>query len=855
MAEAAVEFLLDQLSEVIRDECSLLGGIREDAEDIMNALSRLRAALRVADEREEIDPQVEAWVKIVRELAYDTEDVLDEFLFRFGGGRAGRGFYTKMNNIYTSVKNLRARRRLALALRRIKARINENSRYQPSLPTSTRETVHNKQLYDGRGDALFQKDSDLLEELLKDVIKQLVEQTKQDLPRDFEAMGSIPLTNFVMNILSGRRYIIVLDDVWSFDVWSPIKYAFPGQKFGSRIVITTRNSEIGRDACHETQGDVYQLKFLSKEDSWVLFCKKTFLSDSCPPHLMNIVEDIVNKCSGLPLAIVVIAGILATKGTKGDDIAEWKIFQNGLNLQLESNDRMKNLKNLLSLKGFVKENGHQVKEEVAEAYLNQLIHRNLIQIAEKSFAAKIIGLRVHDIVRKVILSKALEQNFAVIVTGQNKEWSNKFRRLMIHRFDDDILKSTSSKILHLRSLQLFTDGVASSSLSKLLSFDYIPLKVLDLRDNGLKEIPKEVFKLFHLKYLSLRNTMLRNVPKSIGRLQNLEILDLKRTAVKSLPVEVERLHKLRHLIVGYYWGNGNLTQLRKLGVRNLRQEDGKELCLSLEKLTNLSSLSLDSAKVDEIIDIQHSLSRVPLCLRRLKLSGRLERIPRWLSSIVSLTKLELVNSWLLEDPLPLLQDLPMLAQLFLSKSYNVEGLCFKAGKFPKLKFLRIDCFWALKWIIVEEDAMPLLERLSLCTCELLEQVPFVTEADEDDIAGGDPDLLVHLAADVAETLGAVDAHGLTAAVAEHAEDLSVLLAVLLEDELSLLIIGFVLPSLPVLTSLTLVLRHADSRLETLTQQLWFSFRSACNVKPNQQGSDSLRNHKAGLLNRQNSQST
>nr|GMC85084.1 disease resistance protein RPM1-like [Ipomoea batatas] len=648
------------------------------------------------------------------------------------------------------------------------------------------------------------------------------------------------------------------------------------------------------------------------------------------PELAYDTEDVLDEFL-FRFEVVVIAGILATKG---EDIAEWKIFQNGLNLQLESNDRMKNLKNLLSLshydlpyylkycflyfsifpedaiikknrivklwitEGFVKENGHQVKEEVAEAYLNQLIHRNLIQIAEKSFAGKIIGLRVHDIARKVMLSKALEQNFAVIVTGQNKEWSNKFRRLMIHRFDDDILKSTSSKILHLRSLQLFTDGVVSSSLSKLLSFDYIPLKVLDLRDNGLKEILKEVFKLFHLKYLSLRNTMLRNVPKSIGRLQNLEILDLKRTAVKSLPVEVERLHKLQHLIVGYYWGSGfnapfkiggllslqklhyiqanetngnrvvseigNLTQLRKLGVRNLRREDGKELCSSLEKLTNLSSLSLDSAKVDEIIDIQHSLSRVPLCLRRLKLSGRLERIPRWLSSLVSLTKLELVNSWLLEDPLPLLQDLPMLAQLFLSKSYNVEELCFKAGKFPKLKFLRIDCFWALKWIIVEEDAMPLLERLSLCTCELLEHVPLVTEADEDDISGGDPDLLVHLAADVTETLGAVDAHGLTAAVAEHAENLSVLLAVLLEDELSLLIIGFVLPSLPVLTSLTLVLRHADSRLETLTQQLWFSFRrfwmllkgiSACNVKPNQQGSDSLRNHKAGLLNRQNSQST
>nr|GMC80850.1 disease resistance protein RPM1-like [Ipomoea batatas] len=157
MAEAAVEFLLDQLSAVIREEWSLLGGIREDAQYIMDALSRLKAALRVADEREEMDPQVKAWVKIVRELAYDTEDVLDEFLFRFGGRNTGGGFYTRINNIYTSVKNLRARRRLALALRNIKARINQNSQYQPNLPTTT---VHNQQLH-GRWDTGIPEESDL----------------------------------------------------------------------------------------------------------------------------------------------------------------------------------------------------------------------------------------------------------------------------------------------------------------------------------------------------------------------------------------------------------------------------------------------------------------------------------------------------------------------------------------------------------------------------------------------------------------------------------------------------------------------------------------------------------------------
>nr|GMC87186.1 disease resistance protein RPM1-like [Ipomoea batatas] len=612
MAEAAVEFLLDQLSAVISEEWSLLGGIREDAQYIMNALSRLKAALRVVDEREEMDPQVKAWVKIVRELAYDTEDVIDEFLFRFGGCHTGGGLhFAVINNIYTSVKNLRARRRLALALQKIKARISENSQYQPILPTTTVHN-HNQQLHDGRVGAHFQEDSDLIEELLKDVIKKLGNAPNGD--------SADELIKSVRNILSKQRYIIVLDDVWGFDVWSVIKYAFPGQKFGSRIVITTSNSEIGRDACHETQGDV---------------------------------------------------------------------------------------------------------------------------------------LKVHDILREIILSKALEQNFAVIVTGQNKEWSDdKCRRLIIHRFDDDdILKSTSSKS-HIRSLQCYNDAVlVSSSLLKLLSFDYyIPLKVLDLRGTHLNKIPKEVFKLFHLKYLSLRRTQLRNVPKAIQALQNLEILDLKYTWVSKLPIEIGNLHKLRHLIVGSIWGGGfyapleigrllclqklsyvqakkingvkvvleigNLIQLRNLKVKDLRQEDGKKLCSSMEKLTNLISLRLGTVRQKEILDIQHSLSTVPLCLRTLILSGRLERIPQWLSSLVSLTKLELFSSCVLEDPLLLLQDLPMLACLRLHKSYEGDGLCFKAGKFPKLKFLDISWLRALKWIMVEEGAMPHLEELQLDKCEL-----------------------------------------------------------------------------------------------------------------------------------------
>nr|GMC87246.1 disease resistance protein RPM1-like [Ipomoea batatas] len=138
----------------------------------------------------------------------------------------------------------------------------------------------------------------------------------------------------------------------------------------------------------------------------------------------------------------------------------------------------------------------------------------------------------------------------ICLNRQNIESSNQFRRLVIHRFDDQILKSTPSK-KNLRSL-LIIESLSSLNVSPLLSKfftgSYNPLKVLELGDAQLEEIPEEIFNLFQLKYLSLKGTKLRSVPKSIGRLQNLETLDLRRTRVNELPAEVSKLCKLRHLL-------------------------------------------------------------------------------------------------------------------------------------------------------------------------------------------------------------------------------------------------------------------------------------------------------------------
>ncbi|PIN23810.1 hypothetical protein CDL12_03469 [Handroanthus impetiginosus] len=97
---------------------------------------------------------------------------------------------------------------------------------------------------------------------------------------------------------------------------------------------------------------------------------------------------------------------------------------------------------------------------------------------------------------------------------------------------------------------------------------------------------------------------------------------------------------------------GKLTQLWRLGITNLRREDGKELCSSLAKLTNLRSLNISSFEHGELIDLNYPLSPSTLpFLRTLELHGRLEKIPQWVGSLNTLTILCLRWSKLREVPL------------------------------------------------------------------------------------------------------------------------------------------------------------------------------------------------------------
>ena len=68
---------------------------------------------------------------------------------------------------------------------------------------------------------------------------------------------------------------MILDDVWTTEAWDMLRPAFPLQKVGSKILLTTRNKAVASHA--DPQGFLYQPKCLTEEESWELLQRRAFL--------------------------------------------------------------------------------------------------------------------------------------------------------------------------------------------------------------------------------------------------------------------------------------------------------------------------------------------------------------------------------------------------------------------------------------------------------------------------------------------------------------------------------------------------------------------------------------------------
>ncbi|XP_050246316.1 disease resistance protein RPM1-like isoform X9 [Quercus robur] len=634
-----------------------------------------------------------------------------------------------------------------------------------------------------------------MEEILRKMIKDFYKARKGIPPREIDTMERTMLIQELRQFLLELRYVVVFDDVWDMSFWRIVQLALPDKNKGSRIVITTRDESVVPSDKQSPFYHVYKLSHLSLEKAQELFCKKVFQCEGriCPRELNESSNSIIKRCGGLPLAIVTIGGLLSTKQKVE---SEWIKFLDSLTSELESNPQLQDITKILSLsyidlpynlkacflyfgmfpedyfinsaklirlwiaEGFVKEMSGKTLEDIAQDYLNQLIHRCLVQVARIDFNGRTRSCRVHDMLHGFILTKSKELSFHWVSIQNCLRVERIARRLSIQTNVNTPLQSiTSSQTRSILILGL--DEVPNSFLMTCFS-NFKLMKVMDFEGAPIDCIPKEVGSLFHLRYLSLRDTEVQMLPKSIGKLLNLETLDLKRSLVSELPAEISGLLKLRYLVAYNYNGDtkynidsrcgikipngirhleslqklyeieatsatlitelGSLAQLRKLSISKLKKENGMDLCTAIQKMGHLRSLEISATSEEEVLNLQ-SLPSPPLLLQTLCLHGRLEKLPEWIPKLKSILRIDLCWSRLMEDPLKFLQSLPNLMTLSLCDGYRGEQLHIEGRSFQKLKELRFLNFGGLNRLIIDEGALPLLERLQIGECPQLKEVP------------------------------------------------------------------------------------------------------------------------------------
>lgn len=238
--------------------------------------------------------------------------------------------------------------------------------------------------------------------------------------------------------LKQKRYLIVMDDIWSTKVWDDMKRLFPNDINGSRILLTTRLMEVASYASPDHPP--YHMNFLSIQDSWRLLLKKVFVIEICPPQLVDIGKQIAEKCQGLPLAIIVIAGYLS-KISKTKD--SWKNVAKrvsslisgtqdhildilGLRFKYlpqhlkacflymgtfpkNSEIPVKKLLRLWIAVGFVQPKWPKSLEEEAEKYLEDLVSRSLIMVKTRKPGEKVKACGIHDVLWDLTLREVEKQ--------------------------------------------------------------------------------------------------------------------------------------------------------------------------------------------------------------------------------------------------------------------------------------------------------------------------------------------------------------------------------------------------------------------------------------------------------------
>ncbi|VAH24243.1 unnamed protein product [Triticum turgidum subsp. durum] len=588
---AVVTNLVSKLSAVIDKRFSEFGDLEDDIRYLKTELAIIAA--KIDDQHKGQQPSVLQNISTadMRDLAFDIEDCLDQFL---PCAACKRGAVSKGDLVDFAIQVGKLKKRLERAKQQRtdnaepadQVGIEEPKQEILGLLGSEKLLVISIVGFGGSGKTQLARavfDCDEAKEKFgarawhtasehKDGLELLLAILQKLFPK--ETLLSVSQMQSQVSRLQQRirfektRCLIVVDDIEKHH-WEAIKSFFSETRI-IRILVTTTVQTVAK-ACTKDHGYIYNMRTLSVGDSKDLLKKWVGDFNRNSTDLEDGSAAIVRKCHGHPLALISVANYLLQQEqitgavcqntsrllcthmdeNKHGDFTKLRqiLVNNYINLpfhlktcllytSLFPNDRPVSTKTLTSrwlAEGYIKRETERTYQESADEKLEQLMDRNIIRPVDTSNRGEKKTCKPHGIMHQFMLYKSISSNFV----APSLENRGNFRHIMMdnqrNRRETNMDHGAAGPAAHRPNQPKNFFRFLKPSKSTVS-------KCNNLRDKHIKNI----YKLLHLKYLTLGSSV-RRLSDEIGNLHCLETLDLRKTKIETLPVEVISLPHLAHL--------------------------------------------------------------------------------------------------------------------------------------------------------------------------------------------------------------------------------------------------------------------------------------------------------------------
>ncbi|KAJ4972257.1 hypothetical protein NE237_005356 [Protea cynaroides] len=372
-----VGVILMKVISMATPDIGFLWNVKDELKKLVHTLTAIQALLQDAEKQQEENMIVRHFLERLRDVAYATEDILDEYGYQTTrlnvmGNKVSKLFLHSISPAFKLKKALKIKN-INSELDEIKRNMDALNFVRTSIPTTlqNRKTIETFSFVDeseisGRDEDKSKIVSRLIESENQDILlsvlpivgmggigkttlaklvhhdeyvtKYFDERAWVHVSRDFDIKKVLTdiiesltkrtcqlsstdaIQKMLRDELKEKRFLIVLDDIWNVNIeqWDTLMTSLKIGARGSKIIATTRSSEV---ASMIGTLDMHLLERLSEEESWSILKKKAFGNGGAEetPSMVAIGKEIVKKCAGVPLAAKTLGGLMRIK----KDQQEW----------------------------------------------------------------------------------------------------------------------------------------------------------------------------------------------------------------------------------------------------------------------------------------------------------------------------------------------------------------------------------------------------------------------------------------------------------------------------------------------------------------------------------------------------